>query len=654
MLQKLFGVVLAFSFLFPLITLADNSSEQNPQEKTPLSSFQYEIVVTATRLETPRQEVASSITVITREELEQSKQSTLTDVLKYILGANLIQSGPSGGSSSLLLRGANSEHTLVMMDGIELNDPITPARTYDLAHLSVENIERVEILRGPQSTLYGSDAMGGVVNIITRKGKGKPKLHLTTQGGSYQTFSGQAQLSGSFSPVHYSLGASHFRSQGFSAANTLYEGNQEKDGYQNINLSARVGVNLHPKLDLDLIFRCINSESEIDNYGGPYGDDPNNVQKYDSLLFKGKLHGFLLNNKWEQKLSISYVGYDRKHQNPTDETHPFSSERALYKSAQWKLNWQHNLFLHPTNTLTWGVEYQTEEGQSEYYSQDAWSSFSSIFPRRTASNVGFYIQNQFKADQHFFLTVGGRLDLHSQTGTAFTYRIAPVYFIQKTGTKLKATLGTGFKSPSLYQLYAPETLWGPIGNKHLKPEETTGWDAGVEQYLFQEKLRLSATYFSNLYQNLIDFHYTQGYINIAQAFSRGAEISILYEPFSSLSIFSSYTRTTARDKKTKELLLRRPKHKFTAKLNLSFLKKAHLNLSLIYTGERRDNFYLGWQSKPVHMSAYTLLNGVVSYDLTPSIQLFLRLENILDQQYEMIKGYGTPGFSAYGGVTINI
>ncbi|MBS3818859.1 TonB-dependent receptor [bacterium] len=651
---KIYCVVLVFALLFSPFLIGDESSDDSQKAKSQSSSLQHEIVVTATRVETPSQEVASSITVVTQEELEQSKKSTVVEALKEIQGLHVTQSGPRGSASSILLRGANSEHTLVMIDGVEVNDPITPARSYDLAHLTVENVERVEILRGPQSTLYGSDAMGGVINILTQKGKGKPSLHLRTQGGSYETFSGEARLSGSTDWFHYSLGASHSRTQGFSAANTLYEGNEERDGYRNLNLSARLGASLTSNLDFDLILRSTNSETELDNYGGPYGDDPNYTQKYNNHFVKGQLHGEFINNRWEQKLSISYVGFDRTHQNPTDDSHPYNSSNSQYHSSKWNLDWQNNLLLHPTHTLTWGVEFQEEKGQSEYHSQSLFGSFSSLFPSQTARNIGIYIQDQMQRAQRFFFTIGGRLDYHSQAGTALTYRVAPSYLIQSTGTRFKATLGTAFKSPSLYQLYAPATLWGPIGNPDLNPERARGWDLGVEQKLFQDKLELSATYFSNQYKNLIDFRSGRGYINVAQAYSRGTEWSFRFQPINEISLSSSYTYTDARDKKTGDRLLRRPQHKLTGNFRLHFLQKAHLSLSFIYMGQRKDLFYMGWVSKPVTMPGYPLVNGVLSYDFSPSLQIFCRLENLLDKEYEMIKGYGTPGFSLYGGIQLDL
>lgn len=649
MSKKILCFILAISSLSLCIF---SEVEQKSTKKEEAASLQYEIVVTATRLETPTKEIASSITVITKEDLERTKKITVLEALQEVLGVTVIQNGPPGGAASVLLRGANSEHTLVMMDGVELNDPISPSRSCDLAHLSTENVERIEILRGPQSTLYGSDALGGVINIITKKGQGKPGFHLSTQGGSYRTLVSNAELSGGTDKIHYSIGTSYFRTDGFSAASTSYEGNEEEDGYQNLTLSGRLGFRPLDNLELDFTVRTINTKIDIDNFGGAYGDDPNNTQEYDALILKGQVRGLFLRNRWEQKINISFVDYDRKYENPTDETHPFDSDNSEYKSKQWKLDWQHNLFLHETNTLTFGVEYQEEQGESEYYSESMWGPYSSIFPLQKAHNTGVYIQDQVRFAGQFFATIGARLDNHSQTGTAITYRIAPACFIKQTGTKFKATYGTGFKSPSLYQLYAPGTIWGPIGNKDLESEKTTCWDVGIEQNLLQNKLILGATYFSSSYENLIDFDFAQGYINILKASSKGAEFIFQAWPTDNLLLSASYTRTEAKDEETDEYLLRRPKDKFTAKLNFNFLEKGNIALSLIFLGERDDKEYVGWTATRVTMPSYTLLNATASLDIIRNAQIFFRLDNILDEEYEIVRGYATPGFSAYGGFKI--
>jgi len=624
------------------------------EEEKQKTDLHHEIVVTASRIATPTKEIATSVTVITKQELERTQKTTVIEALQEVLGLSILQSGPIGSSASVMLRGANSEHTLVMIDGVEVNDPITPSRTYDFSHIKVEGIERIEILRGPQSTLYGSDAMAGVINIITRKGEGKPRFHLSSLGGSYGTFSGTAGLTGSMERLHYSFWASSLTSQGFSAANAALEGNTEADGYKNLTLSARANYEISDNIDLNFLAHFIDTMSDIDNYGSAFGDDPNNIQTYDSLHLQGYIRGLFLKNRWEQKLTLSHVASNRETDNPTDEQHPLESDRSHYISRLYKLDWQNNLFLHKSNTLTFGVEYQQEQGESSYHSESILGPSASFFPMKKAHNTGVYIQDQMRLAGVFFMTAGIRLDSHSQSGLSTTFRIGPAFFIQQTNTKLKATVGTGFKSPSLYQLYAPGNVWGPIGNENLKPEETTSWDLGIEQDLWDGKVRLGGTYFSSGFENLIDYDYTQGYINITKASSKGVEFLLEFLPADNLTFSASYSHTVAKDKNTGETLLRRPEDKFTANANVRFLAKGRFVLSLIHLGTRDDQEWIDWISTRVQMDPFTLLNAAISWDILPNIQLYLRMDNILDQHYELIKGYGTPGISAYGGFKIQL
>jgi len=629
--------------------IADKEKEDQKKPET----LQHEVVVTANRVETAKKEVASSITVITREQLEETQRTTVMEALEDVLALTTTQNGPPGSASSVLIRGANSEHTLVMIDGLELNDPITPARSFDMSLLLIENVDRIEIIRGPQSTLYGSDAMGGVINIITRQTSGKPEFHLSAFGGSYGTYSGNAKVSGSSDSVHYSLAATVYNTNGFSAASTAYEGNEEADGHRNLSVSGRLGFDLSESFSLDFSLRRIATKTDIDNFGGDYGDDPNNVQEYDMFYIMGQARGLFLQNRWEQKLRVALVDYKRTQDNPVDELNPYSSEESEFKSKLGKIDWQNNIYLHETNTLTFGLDLQQEQGESWYRSESVFGPYESSFPLQKAHNLGFFCQDQVKVAGQFFLTAGLRYDNHSQAESALTYRIAPVYFIDKTGTKLKATLGTGFKAPSLYQLYAPGTFYGPVGNEALKPEKSTGWDVGIEQYLLQDKLMLGFTYFSMRFEDLIDFDFLQGYINIKNAITKGAEVTFDARPTNSLSILATYTRMEARDKETDEYLLRRPKDKFTVRLNVRFLERANASLSLIHVGQRDDLFWIGWTPTRVTMDSYTLFHAAGTYDILEYLQAFIRLDNILDAQYETVKGYGTAGFSASGGIKIN-
>jgi vitamin B12 transporter len=254
----------------------------------------------------------------------------------------------------------------------------------------------------------------------------------------------------------------------------------------------------------------------------------------------------------------------------------------------------------------------------------------------------------------FFATAGLRFDHHSRTGEAVTYRLAPAYVFKATQTKLRASFGTGFKSPSLYQLYAPGTVFGPIGNAGLEPERSRGWDGGLEQPLFGGRARAAVTYFHNDFTNLIDFSVLQGYVNIGQAETKGIEAEFSARPRESLSLSLIYSRLEALDKDTGSALLRRAKDVLSARFSCDFLKRWTAAVSFDYVGPRQDANYTVWPVLTITLPAYSLLNGVLSYDMGKGTQLFVRLDNILDTPYEMVYGYGTLGFSIQAGVKLII
>jgi vitamin B12 transporter len=633
-------------------TPAPAAGVQKPQAAQPVP--RHDLVVTATRLETPAREVASSVTVIAGTDLEKTKKPTVFEALGEVCGLAAIRNGGPGSASSVFIRGANSEHLLVLLDGVEVNDPINPSRSFDFAHLTLDNVDRIEVLRGPQSTLYGSDAMGGVINILTKKGRGAPRVTLATQGGSYGTFHSTADLGGSAGVLDYALGLSHFTTRGFSAASSAFPGNSEKDGYRNLGLSGRLGLTFKDGFEAVLLVRTTAAKTDLDNFGGPGGDDPNAAQDYASLFLRGQVRGLLAEGRWEQKLGFSFIHSNRTLDNPVDVLHPYDSERGTFQGRILRIDWQNNVFVHPSHTITFGADLAREQGDSDYRSTSLWGPYESPFPKQTADDLGFYVQDQIKIGGLFFAAAGVRIDRHSRTGTSLTYRLAPALVFDATRTKLKASLGTGFKSPSLYQLYAPATFYGPVGNTALKSEESLGWDVGIEQSLFDGALAAGLVYFRNDFRNLVDFDFSRGYVNIGRARTRGLELSAEGRFRDEVSWRASYTRLEAGDLDAGINLPRRPSDKFAARIDLEFLKAWAIDVSAVYTGARRDLDYSGWDARDVTLAGYLLLDGVLSFNAGRDTQVFVRLDNILGAKYETVFGYGTPGFSAYAGVRVGL
>ncbi len=596
-----------------------------------------------------------SVTVVTEDDIIKRQKMTVLEVLREVPGVDVVQTGGPGRTASVFIRGARSEHTLVLIDGVEMNDPISPGRSYDFANLTTDNIEYIEILRGPQSPIYGSNAIGGVINIITKKGEGKPKFSITAEAGSENTYRETAGGSGGNKWVNYSVSFTHVESDGISAGSDKIrdtggfsiggtEINNEKDGYKNSSFSARLGLVPFENLETNFTFRYMDSESDIDDHAGSGGGDPNYKLDSEQLFFRAEPCLLLFDGRWEQKFGFSLTDQRRDYCNPADEYHYLSEEYGTVYDSKWiKFDWLHNFYITETNTLIIGFETEEEEGKYTYYSDSHSGRYEYRYPVRTARTDSCYIQDQFKLGD-FFVTVGGRYDDYEQFDSKFLHRIASGYMFGKTGTTIKASWGTGFKVPSLFQLYS---LWG---HEDLKPEKTKGWDVGIEQRFFDNLLEIDITYFRNDFEELIDYNYWQGYINIAEAKTEGIEVSISAYPTDDLQVIATYTYTESEDKETGEQLKRRPRNKGSLNINYRFFEKVNLNLGAVYVGKRYD--WVPWPTLG-EVDAYTLVNIAGSYDITKYFKVFGRVENLLDEDYEEVWGYGTPGVFVSGGVTIS-
>ena len=619
------------------IARAEEVAERQPAQR---------IVVSATRVETPYEQLGSSATVITRQDIERSQKTTVIELLRTVASIDVASSGGPGQPASVFIRGAKSEHTLVLIDGVEVNDPISPGRAFDWAHLTTDNIERIEIIRGPQSTLYGSDAIGGVINIITRKGKGRPRFTLSTEYGTYHTYRESAAVSGGTTLFNYSVSLARLDTEGVSAARRR-DGNREDDAYENTTVAARFGLTPSENFGLDVFLRYSDAYAELDMAGGPGADDPNYDSDTQNFSVRTQARLGLLDGLWEQKLGVSYTDIDRRTHNDPDPTHPLDVERSSYDGEILRFDWQHNLYLHDTNTLTLGAETEEERGRSHYFSDGAWGPFTSDFRTRKARTNGYYVQDQIKLWDRFFTTVGARLDDHEKFGSETTYRIASAYLVRETGTKLKGSYGTGFKAPTLFQLYSS------FGDVNLQPEKSRGWDVGVEQKLCNDRVTLGATYFHNDFTNLIDYNNaTWKYENIGKARTRGVELAATVQPTDPLTLRGTYTYTHAEDVETGFDLLRRAKSKVGLDASYRLTEKARLNAGLAYIGKRKDLDFGTFPAARVSLESYVLVNVGASYDVTKHLTVFGRLENLFNEKYEEVKGYGTPGFGAFTGVRV--
>lgn len=618
-------------------------------QKIPVKHKLSEIVVTANKYPTPLSDLANSITVITRKQLEFQQNKTVVDVLRTVPGLSVTQQGGPGKLTSIFMRGANSNHVLVLYDGVELNNPASPNNGFDFSWLQVSDLDRIEIIRGPQSTLYGSEAVAGIINFISKTGKGKPGFTFSGEAGSNKYYNASATASGSINSFNYAFNFSGIKTDGVSA---IKGKDFENDGYLNNSYYANLGYNFSKHLGMDLLYKFTNAKTDLDQ-PQPGGDDPNYTMNSENQVFNASLNGNFLNNKFQSILRGSFFRNIGKTFDGKDAVRPNTQSRSNFDGKRIYLDWQNNLKIIKHNIFTAGIDYKVEKASSSYFSESSFGSFETNFDEQKINTTGIYIQDQLKYG-NFFATAGYRYDNNNKFGSISTFRIAPAYYIASTATKLKATYGTGFKAPSILNLFDPL-----YGNPDLRPETSKGWDAGIEQYFLDGNLSIGVTYFNTDFEDMITFDAKFKPVNLNKAKSTGIEITLDLLNIGGFSLHSGYTYNKVNDKSDSnpnqdDQLIRRPKNKFSASANYIFNKKFDINLTLVHNGEKFDNDFSSFPAKRVALKAYTLLNLAASYKLTNFLSFSVRIDNLLNTGYEEILYYGTLGRSFYGGLKIKL
>ena len=594
-----------------------------------------EVVVSATRLPTPVSEVGSSVTVVTADDIALKQQVTLPDVLRDVPGLNLVQNGGPGGVTSLFIRGADSNHTKVLVDGIDVSDPSTPGGSFEFADFLTGDVQQLEVLRGPQSGLYGSDAIGGVVDVVTKAGAGPLRLQGSLQGGSFGTFDQSASAAGGGAMTSYVFDLEHFRSTDtpVTPLDLLPPGQARiDDAYDNLTLATKLGLTPVQGFDLGLVARYVHSDlrftSDFD-----FGPGPDPVQSQtvsDELFTRASARLSLLDGRLDQTLGVGFTDYQSTERIPNNPEIPEDGDRI-------KADWQANLRLLPGEVLTAGAEGERDAIRNSPI--DA-----------SVTNAAGYLQLQSSLGGRLFSTESMRYDSNGQFGGKATYRIAPALLFPETGTRLKGSVGTGFKAPTLNELYVSYPAFGFFANPALKPETSLGYDVGVEQTLAHGRVSFGATWFHNDIKNLITDNATfTTNINVGRATTSGVESFAQWRPSGRLTLRGDYTYTRAWDDILNEELLRRPRNKATLAAEWQATSKATLTATVLYVGPWIDgnrDFTIPRLTAP----GYTTVNLTAEHRASAHWTLFGRLTNLLDRHYQDPVGFLAPGLGAFGGV----
>ncbi len=598
------------------------------QETEPSTARQ--IVVTATRMETPIDQVGSSITVLTADDLKQTQSQNMLDALRQVPGVIVSRSGGQGQTATIFLRGAPPGFTQVMVDGNKVNDPTGIGTMYDFGNFQIDNIERIEILRGPQSTLYGSDAMAGVINIITKRGEGPPESFVDIQGGSHETRQISVGSAGRLDRFDYSATFSHHDTAGIPAL-SKENGFRERDAYRNNTFSSRLGYRLTDAASISVAARYMDSSTDYDAYNAFFMQTEEGKIDKQELFLHAELQTEALNGLWEQIAGISHARLRR------DYLEAPGLPDEFFKGDVFQADWQHNLYWSELQTFTFGVDW--ERNTAETRNQ----------PTKETDTFGFYLQDKLTLTEAWFATLGVRLDDNDAFGSKATYRAATAYHLRDGGTRLKAAYGTGYKAPSLYELYAADMF--TVGNPDLDAQTSRGWDLGIEQDLIANRLAVGATYYEIKFEDLInwvpDFDNMLApgsYANISSATTKGLETFVAFRFNRLIAARIDYTYLEARDHSDGNAFeLRRPEHQLAAGLQITPTDKLALNIRGQYVDNRLD-------FGDIKLDSYTLFHVAASYQLARNLTLYGRIENLFDEDYVEVAGYSTPGISGYAGI----
>jgi len=593
-----------------------------------------EIKVTTARDILTAENIPGSLTVFTEKEIKKKQHQTLEDMLRGELGMDVVQSGSNGAQTSIFMRAAGSTSTLMIIDGVETNLATTGA--FDFGDLTLDNIERVEILRGPQSIQWGANAAGGVINVTTKKGKGKPTHSLSIEAGSYKTFRESLRSSGSINKFDYSVSASLLTSQGFSTLNKR-SGGGEDDGTVNKTLSTRLGYDFNPDTCLEFISRYTKSQDETDNINGEGSgtDVEGYFNNIDDILISMPFRKSF-GSWWNLKLTPSFT-YNRA-------LTVSDAENDGILNRTYTLEMQNNIELNRHFSVLFGGEYQNKQGfniggsgGAEGYAK--WND-----------NEALFLQGIYELPGHLALTAGFRQDWNTHWDETTTEKFEASYQFPETSTKLHAAYATGFRAPTFNDLYAPPIAgWTKTSNENLIPEEIASTEVGIKQNFMDERVKLGVTFFYSEIKNFIQSHgSTFITTNFGEFHSQGLETSIDLDlpPGYSLSIHHTWndhylfekTKSTHYQPGT-----RRPKHKLNANLSHRWNNGVESVVGLFIRGRAK-----GWNADN-ETPAFGTLRTALSYQYDKNIKLTSRLENILDARALEVGGFGYPGRSGYVG-----
>jgi len=583
--------------------------------------------------------LGSATTVITGEELERRQIRHAADALRTVPGLDVGRTGGVGGLAQVRVRGAEANQVKVIIDGVEVNS--LSAGDFQFETLLAENIERIEVIRGPQSGIYGANALAGVINISTKKGTQVPKVSAQVEGGSLGTYGVSANASGAGEFGYLSVSAAKRETDGFNIART----GSEDDGSEQETIFARAGLSPTDFFRIDVLGRFQSNFTESDR-SNPPDDTLGAADGRDQLIGRISAELDTFGKTWTHKVFADYLEDDTFSEDAglTPFTTDGARQRYGYRST---LEFSTDAMV-PASHVFVGLAEKVEE-QFE-------SSFGAVSAER--ANTGFAGEYRGAFDERVFLNANIRHDDKDSFEDATTYRLSGAYLWPALGTRLHASYGKGITDPTFFEQFGLTLDFQ--GNPDLKPEESIGWDAGVEQTFFDGRVTADVTYFE---ANLTDEIVTSGFGSTftvenedGESKRKGVEVTISARLTPQLSVAGSYTYTDATNPDGSEET-RRPPHSGSLDIAYSVLNgRGRVNATAVYNGETKDEDFSTSFNDPdiVTLDDYLLVNIAGSYKLDENFEVFGRVENLLDTDYEEVFGYSTAPVTAYGGVKLTL